>query len=253
MCCALQALRAVGDAAAPAGCHRLRPPTSSFTSAAVLFSPAAIESFSKLADSIFFRTAPRPPSAADSVSIGPAAARSAGGSGGAGNSSAAAAGGDEPATQLYVNQLVSASLRWREQRVVVHQEAGASLLLLLGCCCWPARLQLHSRLAGMRSSSLPLTASPPACPVSLLVPSSSTDLYHHEGAAVARLALDIYPPAAAAAAAGEGDSGPWGATWARSSGDADEAGSGRGGVEGETRRFVLNWRIPGWATAAALR
>lgn len=70
-----------------------------------------MESFAKLADSIYFKTMPEePPSAAGAATPGDPARTE---------------GGPPPKLlpQLFVNQLVSSSVRWRELRVVVHQQA----------------------------------------------------------------------------------------------------------------------------------
>lgn len=75
-----------------------------------------MESFAKLADSIYFKTMPEePPSAAGAATPGDPARTE---------------GGPPPKLlpQLFVNQLVSSSVRWRELRVVVHQQAGEHAL-----------------------------------------------------------------------------------------------------------------------------
>ncbi|KAL4434022.1 hypothetical protein ABPG75_000463 [Micractinium tetrahymenae] len=132
----------------------------------------AVESFAKLADSIYFKTMPEePPSAssrgapAGSSFEGSPVAASAGRTGSEGSPAGAsegradagaggsADGGPPPELlpQLFVNQLVSSSVRWRELRVVAHQQA---------------------------------------------------EIYGPETAAVSRLTLEIYPPEGQAAAAG---------------------------------------------------
>ena len=75
--------------------------------------PAAVESFSKLADSIYFKQMPAAGSSAD-----PARSHA------AGATAAAAAAAPEPQLpQLFINQLVSSTLMWRELGVVLTQEA----------------------------------------------------------------------------------------------------------------------------------
>lgn len=70
----------------------------------------AVESFAKLADSIYFKTMPEEPPSASS-------------DGAAAGSGATVGPPPELLPQLFVNQLVSSSVRWRELRVVVHQQA----------------------------------------------------------------------------------------------------------------------------------
>ncbi len=81
-----------------------------------------MESFAKLADSIYFKSTPEEP---------PPPATRPGDASGAGARSGAhpdgtSQGGPPPELlpQLFVNQLVGSSVRWRELRVVVHQQAG---------------------------------------------------------------------------------------------------------------------------------
>ncbi|PSC73151.1 hypothetical protein C2E20_3677 [Micractinium conductrix] len=93
----------------------------------------AIESFSKIADSIYFRAMPQPqPSAA--AAAGPLSRGGGSASGSAaGGATDAAAGtrspaggaglGEGPLPELWVNQLVSSTVRWRDMRLVLHQEA----------------------------------------------------------------------------------------------------------------------------------
>lgn len=149
--------------------------------------PAAVESFSKLADSIYFKHMPDVgPSAAHSSSTtsssdsassastsavgsaveggaaaaaaGSDASRAAAGTGAGAtdaqdsvarplasqDDSAAASQGDGPLPELWVNQLVSSSVRWRDLRLVARQEAGGQrqtrLSFMAHCCgCWAAR------------------------------------------------------------------------------------------------------------------
>lgn len=92
-------------------------------------SAAAVESFSKLADAIYFHHMPEDSEA----TLSSATSSSGEPAGGAGPAAAAAPGPlppagvaeDYPLPQLWVNQLASSSLRWSELRMVAHQEAGA--------------------------------------------------------------------------------------------------------------------------------
>lgn len=123
--------------------------------------PAAVESFSKLADSIYFKhmpdvgpstaAGPASPSSRSrsrlGASAGAAAVTQADGEGPAEPaaaeraSTAAQGGNDGPLPELWVNQLVASSVRWRELRLVARQEAGGlqAAATLGGCSCvlWP--------------------------------------------------------------------------------------------------------------------
>ncbi|KAL4441795.1 hypothetical protein ABPG77_003711 [Micractinium sp. CCAP 211/92] len=81
----------------------------------------AVESFAKLADSIYFKSTPEeppPPVTRPGDASGP-------GAGSGAHPDGTSQGGPPPELlpQLFVNQLVSSSVRWRELRVVVHQQA----------------------------------------------------------------------------------------------------------------------------------
>lgn len=140
---------------------------------------AAVESFSKLADSIYFKHIPDVgPSPAHSGSTTPSSDSASRASGASTSAAAAAAGGDAsgaaagvgvraaqdsvarplasqddstaasqgdgPLPELWVNQLVSSSVRWRELRLVARQEAGGQCHSghgFMQCCCgcWGTR------------------------------------------------------------------------------------------------------------------
>ena len=74
-----------------------------------------MESFSKLADSIYFKQMP---------TVGPSTDPARSSAAGATASATAAAAAPEPELpQLFINQLVSSTLTWRELGVVLTQEA----------------------------------------------------------------------------------------------------------------------------------
>lgn len=204
-----------------------------------------MESFAKLADSIYFKSTPEeppPPVARPADASGPGA-----GSGAHPNGTSQGGPPPELLPQLFVNQLVSSSVRWRELRVVVHQQAGEGAgpaplrpvatcqrfmaparkgrgerwRLVMACA---ARAERWCQKCGSLRTQKPghgLSVLGPQ-PIPQHTPSTArlAELYGPETAAVSRLTLEIYPPDVRAAAAD--------------------------GAAPEQRRFALNWRIPGW-------
>ncbi len=264
-----------------------------------------MESFSKLADSIYFKHMPDvgPSTAAStanfngtSTSSGSGQATAAGAGAGASARPAGGAGStaqqnDGPLPELWVNQLVSSSVRWRELRTVARQEAGgrcfcsqAGRRSLWGCtfesglhlkraadvflvtarrqACWWAGSNLicwqmscrnlvacfyvvrHRCATDVRFTAEAVWSHGSRSPRSTHLPA---ELYGPNNTVVSRLIIDIYPPEA------NFPEGPaWGASRSVHS-SSHSANSSRSGSEGasqgvageESRRFALNWRIPG--------
>ena len=150
---------------------------------------AAIESFSKLADSIYFQHMPEEgaeaaPAALSTSGVGSASSKPTAGAGLVAAAPAAAAAAalqspasslpasDFPLPQLWVNQLASSSVRWSELRLVVHQDAGECLCGVGGGAGrskpgW--RLQHDRGAPQLAPRCWPVMGAPPA-PPDLLAP-----------------------------------------------------------------------------------